>query len=83
VSYLSDASYWCYLVHLPLTVALQIGVAELPWPGLLKYAIIMTGTIAACLGSYHAFVRTTFIGATLHGPRERPGHSLKDATASV
>ena len=72
VSYLSDASYWCYLVHLPIVVALQILVADLAWPGLLKYAIVMTGTIAACLGSYHAAVRYTFIGAALNGPRERP-----------
>jgi len=71
VTYLSDASYWCYLVHLPVAVALQILVADLPWPGLLKYAIIMTGTMAACLGSYHAAVRYTFIGAALNGPRQR------------
>ena len=79
ISYLSDASYWCYLVHLPVVVSLQILVAELPWPGLLKYAILMTGTIAACLGSYHAFVRYTFIGAALNGPRQRP--SLSAAAA--
>jgi peptidoglycan/LPS O-acetylase OafA/YrhL len=71
VTYLSDASYWCYLVHLPVVVALQILVADLPWPGLLKYAIIMTGTMAACLGSYHTLVRFTFIGAALNGPRTR------------
>ena len=83
VAYLSDASYWCYLIHLPLMVALQIVVAELPWPGLLKYAIVMTVTIAACLGTYHAFVRYTFIGGALNGPRERPTQSLKAATPSV
>jgi glucans biosynthesis protein C len=83
VAYLSDASYWCYLIHLPVMVALQILVAELPWPGLLKYAIVMTVTIAACLGSYHAFVRYTFIGASLNGFRERPTQSLKAATPSV
>jgi peptidoglycan/LPS O-acetylase OafA/YrhL len=72
VSYLSDASYWCYLVHLPVVVALQILVAGLAWPGLIKYALIMAATLAACLGSYRLFVRYTFIGATLNGPRERP-----------
>jgi glucan biosynthesis protein C len=72
VSYLSDASYWCYLVHLPIVVAMQILVADLAWPGLLKYAIVMTVTVAACLGSYHAFVRYSFIGAVLNGPRLRP-----------
>jgi glucans biosynthesis protein C len=70
VSYLSEASYWCYLVHLPIVVALQILVAELPWPGPLKYALLMTGTIAVCLGSYQAMVRDTFIGAALNGPRK-------------
>jgi peptidoglycan/LPS O-acetylase OafA/YrhL len=79
VSYLSDASYWCYLVHLPIVIALQIVVADLPWPGLLKYAIVMTGTIGACLGSYQAFVRYTFIGAALNGPRKR--QSLSAAAA--
>jgi peptidoglycan/LPS O-acetylase OafA/YrhL len=79
VSYLSDASYWCYLVHLPIVVAMQILVADLAWPGPLKYAIVMTATIAACLGSYHAFVRTTFIGAALNG-RRRP-QSLSAAAA--
>jgi peptidoglycan/LPS O-acetylase OafA/YrhL len=72
VSYLSDASYWCYLIHLPIVVALQILVADLAWPGLIKYAVVMTGTIAACLGSYQTLVRYTFIGAALNGPRHRP-----------
>jgi peptidoglycan/LPS O-acetylase OafA/YrhL len=72
VAYLSDASYWCYLIHLPIVVALQILVADLPWPGLIKYAIVMAATIGACLGTYHALVRYTFIGATLNGRRERP-----------
>jgi peptidoglycan/LPS O-acetylase OafA/YrhL len=71
VSYLSDASYWCYLVHLPIVVALQILIADLAWPGLIKYAVVMTGTIVACLGSYQTLVRYTFIGAALNGPRHR------------
>lgn len=83
VSYLSDASYWCYLVHLPVTVALQILVADLPWPGPIKYAMVMTGTIAACLASYQGFVRYTFLGAALNGPRERlPLTRLKAAAAA-
>jgi len=72
VAYLSDASYWCYLIHLPVIVAFQILVSDLAWPGLLKYAMLMAATIAICLGTYHAFVRYTFIGASLNGPREKP-----------
>jgi peptidoglycan/LPS O-acetylase OafA/YrhL len=72
VAWLSDASYWCYLVHLPVVVALQVLVSDLAWPGPLKYALVMAGTIAFCLGTYQAFVRYTFVGAMLNGPRERP-----------
>jgi len=76
VAYLSDASYWCYLVHLPLVVALQILVATLAWPGPVKYAMVMAVTIAVCLGTYRLFVRYTAIGATLNGPREKPAPAL-------
>jgi hypothetical protein len=31
VHYLSDASYWPYLVHLPIVIWLQIAFAELPF----------------------------------------------------
>jgi peptidoglycan/LPS O-acetylase OafA/YrhL len=72
VAYLSDASYWSYLVHLPLVVALQILVSPLEWPGPLKYALLMAATLAICLGTYQAFVRYTFIGATLNGSRGKP-----------
>jgi hypothetical protein len=41
-------------------------------PGPLKYALLMTVTIAFCLGTSQAFVRRTFIGATLGGKREEP-----------
>jgi peptidoglycan/LPS O-acetylase OafA/YrhL len=72
VKWLSDASYWCYLVHLPVVVCFQILVAPLEWPGPLKYALLMAATLGVCLGTYRAFVRYTFIGATLNGPREKP-----------
>jgi len=72
VAYLSDASYWCYLIHVPIVITFQILVADLAWPGPIKYAMVMAATVGICLASYHAFVRYTFIGATLNGKRERP-----------
>jgi peptidoglycan/LPS O-acetylase OafA/YrhL len=72
VSYLSDASYWCYLIHLPVVIALQILVSDLEWPGPLKYVLLMAATLGICLGTYQVFVRYTVIGAALNGPREKP-----------
>jgi peptidoglycan/LPS O-acetylase OafA/YrhL len=72
IAWLSDASYWCYIIHLPLVLAFQIVVANWTLPGPLKYALVMTATIAICLGTYQLFVRHTAIGRTLNGPRERP-----------
>jgi glucans biosynthesis protein C len=70
VAWLSDAAYWTYLVHLPVCVLLQVWLAPLAWPGPLKYALVSLGTLAACLGSYRLFVRQSWLGATLNGPRK-------------
>ena len=69
VRYVADASYWVYLVHLPLVVALQVAVGRvsLPWP--VKYAFIIAVAIPLLFGSYHYLVRGTFIGAQLNGRR--------------
>lgn len=67
--YLADASYWVYLLHLPFVMLLQKALAPvaLPWP--VKLALVLTLTLAACLGSYHGLVRSTWLGAWLNGRR--------------
>jgi glucan biosynthesis protein C len=71
VRWLSDASYWCYLVHLPVAVTLQILVADFAWPAIIKFALVTGATFAFCLFTYHAFVRYTFVGTVLNGRRTR------------
>lgn len=71
VRWLADASYWCYLVHLPIVVILQILLARVAWPGATKYGVIVCGAMSFCLVTYQAFVRYTFIGTTLNGNRTR------------
>lgn len=67
--YLADASYWLYLIHLPIVMALQVALSQRDWPGLVKFAIILVVAIPAMLASYHLLVRFTFIGAILNGRR--------------
>ena len=82
VRWLSDASYWCYLVHLPVVVTIQVLVAPQAWPGIAKYALIVGGAMGVSLVTYQAFVRYTFIGAILNGKRGRIG-SPRQVTAEA
>jgi glucan biosynthesis protein C len=72
VRYLADASYWWYLWHLPLVLWLQVLVAPLPLPGVVKFVFILAANVAVLLPTYHWLVRYTWIGRMLNGPRSRP-----------
>lgn len=72
--YLADASYWIYLVHLPLVMALQVAVSQLDWPAWVKLAVILGVAMPIMLLSYEFMVRYTAIGAVLNGPRRRSPH---------
>jgi peptidoglycan/LPS O-acetylase OafA/YrhL len=70
--YIADASYWLYLIHLPIVVALQILVSQYAWPWPIKFALILGVAFPIMLLSYRYCVRNTFIGAVLNGRRYPP-----------
>jgi glucan biosynthesis protein C len=67
--YLADASYWMYIAHLPLVMALQTAWMGLGAPWWLKFAAVVLATCALLLWSYRLWVRSTWIGALLNGSR--------------
>ena len=67
--YLADASYWLYLIHIPIVMALQVAVAQLALPWWVKFPLILTLAMALMLASYQLMVRHTFVGAILNGRR--------------
>lgn len=72
--YISDASYWVYLIHLPLTIILPTVVWKLPIGAIPKFLLVLLGTTIVCFVTYHYFVRNTFIGKFLNGrkyPRKK------------
>lgn len=73
IRYVADASYWIYLIHLPLVYLLQIGVSRLHWPWPAKFAAILGVGLPLMLLSYQLLVRYSFIGRVLNGRRRRPG----------
>lgn len=68
--YISDASYWLYLIHLPIVIWLQIAFAELPMHWAIKLTSICFITFIVSLILYDVFVRATFVGATLNGKKQ-------------
>ena len=69
IRYVADASYWIYLVHLPVVAALQIVVSRLPWHWSIKFPLILVVSLAVLFTTYHYLVRPTFIGQFLNGRR--------------
>lgn len=67
--YLADASYWSYLLHLPILIAIGLALADLDWPILVKLALTWAITAVLLLGSYDLLVRSTWIGKWLNGHR--------------
>lgn len=67
--YLADSSYWLYLIHIPVVIAVQVMFAQIPWPWVVKYPAILVVAFVPMLASYHYLVRGTAIGALLNGRR--------------
>jgi peptidoglycan/LPS O-acetylase OafA/YrhL len=82
VRYLADASYWIYLVHLPIVMALQVLVFHAPLPGLAKFALVLAVGFPLMPLSYHLLVRYTWVGGVLNGRRRvRPARPVAASAA--
>ena len=67
--YLADASYWIYILHLPLVMLAQVLVQDWPGPWWVKLAGVSAGVFILCLGSYELVVRHSVVGRWLNGRR--------------
>lgn len=73
--YLADASYWIYIVHLPLVMAGQVAASRLDAPWWIEYPLILSAVVAIALLSYKLMVRRTWIGIWLNGRRMPRKHA--------
>ena len=69
VRWLADASYWMYLVHLPLVFVIQTLLRDQPWPASAKFLTVVVVVTAIAAVTYRYGVRFTPIGWMLNGPR--------------
>ncbi len=74
--YLADASYWVYIIHLPLLFAIQYQLMDVQAGWQVKFIVSILGTIVISFASYQLLVRNTIVGRLLNGTRRdqpRPG----------
>ena len=76
LQYLSDSAYWLYLAHLPLIIAAQYIVRDLPYPAIVKFLLIVVVVTAFLLWTYQVMVRYRWLGRFLNGPRTRPNKTI-------
>ena len=82
--YIADASYWLYLIHLPIVMALQVVVSQLDWPWPLKFVTILLVAVPLMFASYQLLVRYSVIGAVLNGRRlQKPLQAAKHSKPIV
>jgi len=67
--YMSDASYWLYIMHMPVVVGFQVALTPVPIPALAKIPLVLALSVTLLVASYDLFVRPTWIGALLNGRR--------------
>jgi peptidoglycan/LPS O-acetylase OafA/YrhL len=82
IRYCADASYWIYLVHVPVVMALQVAVFSLAAPAILKFLIVVSAAFVILFLSYHLLVRHSWLGRWLNG-RKYPWRVAKPAMEVV
>ena len=75
--WLADASYWTYLVHLPLLFAIQYRLLDVPLHWMAKFAIAVLATFALSFVSYRLVVRNTLVGRLLNGKHAKTHDSSR------
>lgn len=80
--WLAGASYWVYLVHLPVLFAIQYALLDVAMPWTAKFAVSTLGTLALSFLSYRWLVRGTVLGRLLNGPSGKPSDRAATATAA-
>jgi len=69
VRFISDSSYWVYLIHLPLVAFITFFMFKITIFAELKFLVAIILTTAICLVTYKYLVKSTIIGTLLNGKK--------------
>jgi peptidoglycan/LPS O-acetylase OafA/YrhL len=79
--YLSDGSYWMYVVHMPVVMAFQIALAGVAVATEAKVLAVASLSFLTLVASYDLIARPTWIGVLLNGRRHPRGLVAVRATS--
>ncbi len=79
--YVSESSYWVFLVHMLGTIGFGAMLYTLPLGAAGKMLLNVALTTAACLLSYQFLVRHTLVGVLLNGKRQAAAAPVKSRVA--
>lgn len=65
--YVSDASYWIFLIHFPLLIFTGGALSATSLPAIAKYLLTVAIVVPLVFATYHFGVRTTLFGRLLKG----------------
>lgn len=75
LQYMSESSYWVYLVHMLGTIGFGALLYGAPLPAELKMLLNIAATTLLGLATYQLLVRNTALGQLLNGRRVAPGQA--------
>lgn len=69
ILYISQSSYWVFLVHLPVVYFAGWWMLQYDLPAIVKFACVSGFTTVVCFVTYHYWVQKTWVGVFLNGRR--------------
>ena len=69
ILYVSQSSYWVYLVHLPLVFLAGWWLLQFDFPAVLKFPLVCGFTAVVAFTTFHYWVQKTRVSDFLHGRR--------------
>ena len=69
IQYVSQSSYWVFLVHMPLVCLAGWWLVQFDLPAVLKFLLVCGFTAAVALVTFHYWVQNTWVSVFLHGRR--------------
>lgn len=75
--YISDASYWIYLVHVPLLLYFQTFFVPMEMPLIFKFFLSIALVFIVSTVVYDLLIRYSFVGSMLNGKKSRKQDGLR------